>query len=457
MTRTRTSAIVVILALAVVSGALFLSDGVPVQAPSDRVHLLGQVIDRVERSYIDSVSPNELYAFATIGMLRKLGDPHATYIPAARLTLLRERVSESSAGPGIDIDERDGWIVVIAPHAGTPAARAGVRAGDRIIQVNGKLANGLSAEEVRIAIQGDAGTTVNLTVERKGVAEPLHFALTREPSMVRPIGAAFMLSGGVGYVKLNHFSSSTSDALGTAVDSLIARRMQTLIVDMRGNPGGLPEDGVAVADLFLPQGAAIASTRGRQAPESQNYVDHTITKWGSDSLELILLVDGGTANGSEVAAGALQDLDRALIIGRPTYGKASHQQLIKLSNGGAIMLTTSRWYTPLGRSIEPALDEAPPRIARNDSGPRREEFKTKSGRVVVGGGGIKPDVLVRVAADGTTQLPGEFYEAGNAREIIERDASIRVAVSLANQAQGQMDLFSRAQTADSIPEEEGGR
>ncbi len=457
----RTSAVVVVLALGVLSGTLLLSDGMPGRdVPVDRTHLLGQVIDRVEKSYIDSTTGGELYSFAMIGLLRRLGDPHATYIPATRLALLRERTSGNGVGPGLDIDERDGWIVVVSPHAGSPADRAGVRAGDRIIQVNGRPAIGLSAEEVRLFILGNAGSTVNVTVERRGVAQPIPFALVREAPAAKPVRAAFMLSSAVGYVKLNKFSSETNDALAAVVDSLVARRMETLIVDLRGNPGGSPEDGVGLADLFLPEGSALASTRGRQTPDVQNYQDRTATKWGGDSLELILLVDGGTANGSEIAAGALQDLDRALVIGSSTYGKASRQQLISLSNGGAIMITTSRWFTPLGRSIEPAVALARGRGAgRADSTNRPVEFKTKSGRIVLGGpvGGIRPDVSVKIPADGNTKLSSDFYAAVNAREIMERDASIRVAVSLANLAQGQMELFSRALAADSSPDDEAGR
>jgi carboxyl-terminal processing protease len=451
----RTSAVVFVLSFAVLSGALLLSDGVPhTTLPRDRQYLLGQVMDRVERSYIDSTTPSELYSFAVAGLLRRVGDPHATYIPAPRLALLRERTSPAAVGPGVDIDERDGWIVVMAPRPGSPADRAGVRAGDRIIQVNGRATHGLSAEEVRLSIQGSAGSEVNLIVERPGESHPLTVALTREAGTAQL--RAFMLASDVGYVKLNGFTRETGSGLSAAVDTLARNRMQTLIVDMRGNPEGAPEDGVGVADLFLPEGSTIASTKGRKAADEQRFVDHTAARW--DSLELILLVDGGTANASEVAAGALQELDRALVIGRPTYGKASRQQLLPLSSGGAVMLTTSRWYTPLGRSIDPTVDLNISRsTARNDSVLRSLEFKTASGRVVIGGGGIKPDVLIKQSSARTASLGNNFYEEGNAREIVERDPSVRIAVTLARQAQGQMDLFSRAQAVDSSQDDEAGR
>lgn len=447
-----------ILALAVVSGAMLLSEGVPGRpVPVDRAQLLKSVMLHVEHNYIDSTDLGVLYGMTIQGMLRALGDAHAAYVPADRLSALRERASGDGAGPGLDVDERDGWIVVVAAFVGSPAFHAGVRTGDRVVAVNGRQTYGMSSEEVRQAIQGRPGSQVELVVERPGVADDMAISLLRQRSPERTLRAAFRLTDDVGYVRLDRFSRRTAGELAAAIDSLHRTGISSVVVDLRGNPGGPPEAGVAVADLFLPSGVGLASTRGRSSATEQDFVDGSAARWSE--LELILLVDEGTANASEVAAGALQDLDRALVVGRHTFGRGSKQELISLSDGGAVMLTTSRWYTALGRRIEPETNL--PRARRPTSGDpdaNRPEHKTALGRTVLGGGGIRPDVLVRrVVGDAESeQLPIEMFVPGQAQFLVQRDAFVRVAVLLATQANGQPDLFARAQALGGADADEGG-
>lgn len=441
----------VVLALGTAAGVMLLSRVMPGRSGSvDGEHLLRTVMAHVERGYIVPSTEPELYGLAVEGMLRRLGDPHAAYIPADRVAGMRERFSGTTAGPGIDIDERDRWIVVVSAFTETPAKRAGIRSGDRIVRINGKSTNGMTAEEARLAIQGPPGSQVALVIERIGGRAPLSFMLSREPPAGPAVRTAFMLTQDVGYLRLDRFSGATSTALINMIDSLRGLRMTSLILDVRGNPGGFPEDGIPAADVFVPEGKVLGFSRGRTQKSTQNYTDQGPSRY--DGLELIVLVDEGTANASEVMAGALQDVDRALILGRPTFGKGSRQEMIGLADGAAVVLTTSRWYTPSGRSIDatPVVRGSSRPIPR-DSSVSRPAFRTESGRTVLGGGGILPDVLVgptggRVGIE--SSLDAALYTAGNAQEIVERDAFVRAAVTLAGQADGQLDLINRAIVTD---------
>jgi carboxyl-terminal processing protease len=456
----RKSAVVVILCLGVVAGALLVTDGVPGKAVRvDRAELLEAVMSHLYTGYIDTTSQEELYGLAIRGMIRRLGDAHAAYITPERYSAMKSRTVEQLAGPGLDLDERDGLVVVVAPFVDSPAWKAGIRAGDRIAMVDGERVYGMSAEEVRQLVQGNAGTVVDLIVERAGVARRLRFTVARERPGNTAVGTALLLTSEVGYLRPDRLTAGSAAALGEAIDGLVDKRILSLVMDLRGNPSGLPEEGVALADLFLPAGSSIASTRGRGDQEVRGYEDRSAARWSD--LELIVLVDEGTANASEIATGALQDLDRALVLGRRTFGRGSDQELIALSNGGAVMLTTARWYTPLGRRIE----FEPTSVRRLAAGAASEdtlrpEFTTSSGRTVLGGGGIQPDVTVRNSSGAAgvigDRIAGARAQSQDAQFLVERDAVVRVAISLANQAQGQSDLFAKARVLESADGEDGG-
>jgi carboxyl-terminal processing protease len=265
-----------------------------------------------------------------------------------RLRRLREQTSGRYAGVGLELDVRDGFVTVIAPLAQTPADSAGVKPGDRIIAINGKPTIGLSMEETQQLMRGPSGSIVKLTLERGG--EEATLSLRRREIVFHPVQRSQLLGSTIGYVELATFSERASRELRRAVDSLRGVGARSLILDMRENPGGLLEQGIAVADLFLNAGQTIASTRGRVAESTVEYDDTEGQPW--PKMPVVVLVDSGTASAAEIVAGALQDHERAVIVGSPTYGKGSAQSIFPLPQERALKLTTARWFTPDGRTIE---------------------------------------------------------------------------------------------------------
>ena len=311
--------------------------------------LLDQVVARVRQDYLDTLSTDELYRRAAIGLVREIEDPYSTLLTPDRYRRLRESTSGRYPGIGVELDLRDGFVTVIAPLAGTPADSAGVEPGDRIVAVDGRSTVGLGMEEVQQALRGANGTLVRITVER-GEAATKSFALRRTQIVYHPVQRAIVAIGGIGYVELATFSETAARELRRTVDSLRSRGARSLILDLRENPGGLLEQGIAVADLFLDAGQVIASTRGRTSDADQDFRDDAPDAW--PRMPVVVLIDSGSASASEIVAGALQDHGRAVLVGSPTYGKGSAQSIFPLLGGRALKLTTARWFTPDGRSIE---------------------------------------------------------------------------------------------------------
>jgi carboxyl-terminal processing protease len=322
--------------------------------------------------------------------LGELGDPYSAYLSPRLYRSLTERTEGRYAGIGANVDVRDAWPTVVVAMPGGPALAAGLRAGDRIIEVDGTPMHGKTFEETQKLIRGTPGSTVRLTVERPGVAAAMRVDLVRREIHVQSVQHPTLLGDGIGYVALTIFSDSSSVDLRRAIDSLRGVGMHTLIFDLRGDPGGLLAQGVAVSDLFLDAKKRIVTIRGRTPDATQSFDDPAPQPW--PDLRLVVLVDSGTASAAEIVAGALQDHDRAVLLGATTYGKGSAQNLFPLIDGGAAKLTTAQWYTPLGRSINrkrtPDADGAPVEPVK------RPKFKTDAGRTILGGGGITPDVLL---------------------------------------------------------------
>jgi carboxyl-terminal processing protease len=402
----RSRAVVALAALggALVTGGWFLQRGLERgDGVYTRARLFDAVVDRIRRDYVDSLSAGDLYRKAAVGMVEELHDPYSSYLTAERLSALDESTSGTYAGLGVQIDVRDGWITIIAPLPGTPAERAGIQPGDRIVAVNGRSTEGWTADEARERLRGPSGSTVSLLVERPGVAEPLPFTIVRAEIHVRSVRHPMMLTDRVGYVDLTIFSESSADELRTAIAALRRRGMATLILDLRSNPGGLLEQGVAVADLFLDPGQRIVSMRGRSLGTTRDFSDVAPQAW--PDLALITLVDGHSASAAEIVAGALQDHDRSVILGSTTYGKGSAQTVFRLGDdAGALKLTTARWFTPAGRSIQKPRTDTMAGADEEDEEPadsvaerplsQRQPYRTDGGRVVYGGGGITPDLIV---------------------------------------------------------------
>lgn len=390
-----------VLSSALVSGGWFVERGLlrPDSPLSDGARLFDQVYTRVARDYVDTLSDSSLYIDAASGLVDELNDPHSAYLSPSVLATLSERTSGRYAGIGAQIDVRDGWITIVAPLPGGAAEAAGVRTGDRIIEVNSQPMHGMSVEAAQKALRGNPGSVVRVTIERPGVATAIKFALTRAEVHVHSVQHAMMLAPGVGYVALTIFSEESAADLRHAIDSLRAAGMKTLIFDLRSNPGGLLDQGVGITDLFLNPGQVVVSMRGRTPDANRAFTDRAPQPW--PQMPVAVLVDSNTASAAEIVAGALQDHDRAVLMGTTTYGKGSAQNLYPVDHGAAVKLTIARWFTPSGRSIDRRRPNAD--TGTVDTTKARPRYKTDAGRTVLGGGGISPDVSLPantpVAAD----------------------------------------------------------
>ena len=398
----------------------------PTRAPLGGARLFDQVVAAVAKKYVDSLDGSAIYDKAVVGLLRELKDPYTSYLAEDRLRRLNEQISGTYAGVGLQIDIRDGWPVVIEPIVDGPSERAGVLVGDRLVLVGKESTRGWSRDETSKAMRGPPGSSVTFTVER-GDAR-VNFTLTRDKVHLRAVQRVQLMQNGVGYVDVNVFSAQTAEELSYAVDSVVKLGARSLVMDLRGNPGGLLEQGVAVAELFLDRGQSIVQLRARPGSQPQVFTDSQPQRW--PTLPLAVLVDRASASASEIVAGALQDHDRAIVLGVTSFGKGSAQNVYPLSSGGALRLTTARWYTPVGRSINrpaPPDQEAEFDASAVGSVPDtiRPRFRTDAGRTVFGGGGITPDVI---AGDTTTPLQVQSLaramgkNAGAYRDALAKEA-----------------------------------
>ena len=393
MKRSKAIIVALVLIVAILIGGRYYRRGLTTSAAhtsalsaAQGARLLDAVMQRISDSWVDSLSEDTIYTLATSGLVEQLGDPNTTFLTPDRLRRLREVVSGSYHGVGMSVDRRDGWVVVLQPRPGSPAERAGLRAGDRMIEIDGQPMKSWTVEEARNALRGPLGSTVKVVVDRGGAKIP--FTLERSDIHVRSVQRIAMLDGHIGYFAIASFTDSTSLEVASSVDSLVRAGATSLTIDLRNNPGGLLAQGVAVAELFLDRGQKVASTKGRVPAANASYAATTAQRW--PNLPIIVLVNAGTASAAEIVAGALQDHDRAIVIGRPSYGKGSAQAVVGLSDGGALKLTDALWYTPAGRSIDRAHPNRVPGAAADTA---RPHYKTDKGRVVVGGGGIVPDIV----------------------------------------------------------------
>lgn len=359
--------------------------------------LFEDVLRHVSARFVDEKSSGELYRLAIDGMLEELGDPHSVFMTADDYERLRIQTQGEYGGIGIQIAKRNGWVTVLSPLPGTPGERAGLRAGDAIIEVDGESTREWSEDDAVARLRGPRGSQVSIKVMRAGMDEPIPFTITRDEIHIQSVTTSYMLQDDVGYLELSVFSESSETEVRAALDSLRAAGARGVILDMRQNPGGLLDAGIAVTDLFLTRGQLIAETKGRDARQSQRAFAETADAY--PDLPIVVLVGPSSASATEIVAGALQDHDRALVLGRTTYGKGSVQSLFQLPGANWLKLTTARWYTPVGRSIQgPYGIDAEMAMAQDtmaqDSIGDRPEYETDGGRTVYGGGGITPDVIV---------------------------------------------------------------
>jgi carboxyl-terminal processing protease len=425
--------------VALVSGGWLLQNGVGgQQSVFQRARIFDEVINYVESRYVEPHSSADLYQKAVEGLLTELGDPHTTFMTAEQYAELHRQTSGEYGGLGIQISSRDGWVTAVAILPGTPAEAAGMRVGDRFLEINGKSAEGWTDEQAVKELKGAPGTVANVRVQRVGVAQPVTFAITRQVIQLHSVPYAYMVAPGVGYAQLVMFSETSTDELRAAVDSLRAQGARSLVLDLRSNPGGLLDQGVSVSDLFLPRGQAIVETRARDPRESETY--RAVTPEAYEGLKVAVLVDGYSASAAEIVAGALQDHDRAIVLGTTSYGKGSVQSLFQLSGGNFLKMTTAKWYTPVGRSIqkehrpgqEAGTEEEPDAVGADGTPVARDTatrvpYRTDSGRTVFGGGGIVPDLVVR--QDTATAAEKAFFEAASQQAAKFQDALFSYSVA----------------------------
>jgi carboxyl-terminal processing protease len=357
----------------------------------DGARLLDQVVTRLHREAIDSTSLDEIYERAARGLVRTLDDPYsALFSPQEMARFQRESLGNSYGGVGLLLEEQEGSILVTKVFPQTPGEAAGVRSGDRIMAVDGQPVSGLKLEQVSRRLLGSPGTEVALTISRDGVTDPLQNKLVRAVVHVPSVPYALMLDGKVGYVPLQRFNDVASEELARAVQRLQQQGAKGLILDLRGNPGGDLDESIKVANVFLPQGTKVVEVRYRSRPTEVRAGEQAPV---SPDLPLVVLTDSSTASASEIVAGALQDHDRAVLLGTTSFGKGIVQTLFPLDNGWYLKITNAKWYTPSGRSIQRDRHRgAPADSVVPDS--LRPVYRSDAGRTVLGGGGIVPDVTV---------------------------------------------------------------
>lgn len=385
------------------------------KAPGDfyeELSRLNKVLSEVNLKYVEDVDPAELSEAAIQGM-RGILDPHTAVFAPKDYEDLKVSTEGEFGGVGITISLRDNILTVISPLAGTPAFNLGIRAGDRIMKIEGKDTHGLTLDEAVSKLRGKVGTDVTISIARSGVTELMDFTITRAKIVVHAVPYSGMVAPDIGYIKLSSFSLKTRDEVVEAIQKLQKQGMKKLILDLRYNPGGLLNQAVEIGELFLKKGDLIVSTRGRtQQTESRSRRDGVVSK----DVPLVVLVNQGSASAAEIVSGAIQDWDRGLIIGKTSFGKGSVQTIFPLDNQGyALKLTTAFYYLPFGRCInkpengikglklreEEAYSDdeedeaAADTLAKADTA-AVDTFVTNAGRKMFGGGGITPDVDVEL-------------------------------------------------------------
>lgn len=310
--------------------------------------IFSEVLSLVQSHYVEEVKPEELVQGAIVGMLRTL-DPHSAFMPPDMYKEMQVETEGSFGGIGIEITIKDDQLMVVSAIEETPAQMAGIKAGDRIIKVNGKPTKGMSLLDVVHKMRGPSGTKVTISIMREGFTKPKDFIITRAIIKIKSVKWQ-RKEDNIGYVRITNFNKTTDSELENALKELEKKKLKGFILDLRNNPGGLLDQAVDVTDFFLEKGELIVYTKGRT--ENQNLRFSSRGKKPHIKSPIVILVNAGSASASEIVAGALQDIGRSIIVGTKTFGKGSVQTIIPLSDGSGLRLTTAKYYTPKGRSIQ---------------------------------------------------------------------------------------------------------
>jgi carboxyl-terminal processing protease len=359
----------------------------------------------VDREYVEDVPSDRLVYGAIEGMLKTL-DPHSSFFDPKQYAQMRERQEGKYFGLGIQIQVIDGDITVMSIFEGSPAYKKGLRRGDVIARISGADAKGWTSEQAVSKLKGPKGTTVNISLRRRGYDGLIDLDVERDEVNIVTVRGAFMIDKDTAYIKLGDFSETSDDEVGAALKQLTDKGMKRLVFDLRDNPGGPLEQAIRIANRFLPRGDMIVYTRGRVSNSDQDY--HAEEDSAFTHIPLVVLVNRNSASASEIVTGALQDHDRGLVVGETTFGKALVQSVYRISGGAGLALTTGRYYTPSGRMIQRpwdgSFDEYLTYTLRDQNGAREHsgaQLKyTEGGRKVYSGGGIEPDKFMAGPVEG---------------------------------------------------------
>ncbi len=428
MSNRRKLLVFAIVAAPLVAGGFVVQD----RSANDGARLLDQVLTIVSGRFVDSVTAADLYEKAARGLVHELNDPYSVLLSPKELATFNAQTGGKYGGVGMEIGEVQGFITVqrVFPH--TPAEQAGIIEGDRILQVDTAKTVGWTTSQVSDVLKGTPGTRVNVKFQRAGVSEPIPVTFTRANVRIPAVPFAIMLDGKIGYVPLQQFNETATDELETSIKRLSSEGAKGMIVDLRGNGGGYLEQAATVANLFLKKGMEVSSVRGRAGYQEVLYATANPS---APEIPLIVLTDGRSASASEIVAGALQDHDRAVILGTTSFGKGLVQTVYPLDGGYALKMTTAKWYTPSGRSIQKerklmpdgSFIEVLPDSMETDSVRRsRPKFKSDAGRTVYGGGAVTPDLIVQ--PDTLTTAEQKLLQALAPKAQIVRTTLINYAV-----------------------------
>jgi carboxyl-terminal processing protease len=378
---------------------------------SNSIRTFTRVLAIVQQNYAEPVDTDKaIYNGAIPGMLRVL-DPHSVFFDARAYALAQEDQHGKYYGVGMQVAPRENHTVVMAPFVGSPAYKAGIRPGDIVVSVDGKRCDGLTTTEVADLLKGPKGTTVHISIGREGSAEPIEFTITRDEIPRHGVDNPVMIRPGIGYIRVAGFNETTGRELADGLRTLGYPNLKGMIVDLRNNPGGILNEGVEVADMFLDKNELIVSHRGRASAERRYYALHG----NGANVPLVVLLNNNSASASEIVAGAIQDHDRGLIVGETSFGKGLVQNVYRLNEGTGLALTTARYYTPSGRLIQrdyKAMSLWDYHYSRKVADEPTEIKLTDGGRQVTGGGGITPDVVVaepKLTAFQTTLLRARIF------------------------------------------------
>ena len=410
-----------LLAFAIATG-IFIGSRYHVSSVNSKVFGLGfskfnklnDIFNYILEEYVDSIDRDILIDGSLSVIMQEL-DPHSAYIPPQNLTAINEPLDGNFEGIGIEFIIVNDTVVVLNVIEGGPSKEIGIEAGDRIIEIDGHPVAGVGIEnkDVVNVLRGGKGTRVDVSIMRRGTTSTLEYEITRGEIPIRSVVISYMITENIGLIKINRFSAKTYEEYQKAFDELSSNKLEGLILDLRGNPGGYLSASINLADEFLPDQRLIMYTEGKSQPKNPYYA----TADGKyENRPLVVLIDKNSASASEIVAGALQDNDRGTIIGRRSFGKGLVQRQYQFPDGSAIRLTIARYYTPTGRCIQRPYDHGLAEYyynvyQRGDEGPNAVDssyfadsvkYTTPGGRVVYGGGGILPDIIVELDTSGSS-------------------------------------------------------